>query len=85
MLASHCGAVTSTGNDEMSVFQTLSTGNIGQLAAPGSGVPAETAAPGSITPSPTAIRVSTSPAVTGVLNDRPNIICPGPPYCAPGG
>ena len=40
MLASHCGRWTSTGSEEMSVFQMLSDGNIGHPGAPGSGVPA---------------------------------------------
>ena len=45
MLASHAALCASTGSDEMSVFQTLSAGNIGQLEAPGSGVPAEAVGP----------------------------------------
>ena len=40
MLASHWALWTSTGSDEMSVFQMLSEGNIGQPGAPGTGVPA---------------------------------------------
>ena len=41
MLANHCAECASTGRLAMRVFQTLSAGNIGQPAAPGSGVPAE--------------------------------------------
>ena len=40
MLASHWALWTSTGRAEMSVFQMLSAGNMGQFAAPGTGVPA---------------------------------------------
>ena len=40
MLASHAALWESTGRLEMSVFQTLSAGYIGQLGAPGTGVPA---------------------------------------------
>ncbi len=41
MLASHCALIGLTGRFVMGVFQTLSAGNIGQLGAPGTGVPAE--------------------------------------------
>jgi hypothetical protein len=40
MLAIHSALWGSTGSWEMFVFHTLSAGNIGQLGAPGSGVPA---------------------------------------------
>jgi hypothetical protein len=38
MLRSHCALRGFTGSLAMSVFQTLSAGNIGQLAAPGTTV-----------------------------------------------
>ena len=58
MLASHSALWGSTGRSAMGVFQTLSAGKMGQLGAPGSGVPAEaTAGP------PTAVRPSHSMAV----------------------
>src|ERR1700722_4694669 len=41
MLAIHSALWGSTGSWEMFVFHTLSAGNIGQLGAPGSGVPAD--------------------------------------------
>src|SRR5271170_4902703 len=41
MLASHAALWESTGSPVMGVFQTLSAGNIGQLGAPGTGVPAD--------------------------------------------
>src|ERR1700677_251245 len=41
MLAIHAALWGSTGSWEMLVFQTLSAGNIEQLGAPGSGVPAD--------------------------------------------
>jgi hypothetical protein len=41
MLASHAALLGLTGRPEMSVFQTLSAGNMGQLGAPGTGVPAD--------------------------------------------
>jgi hypothetical protein len=40
MLASHCALCASTGSDEISVFHTLSDGNIGHVPAPGTGAPA---------------------------------------------
>jgi hypothetical protein len=40
MLASQAALCELTGSREMSVFQTLSAGNIGQRAAPGTLVPA---------------------------------------------
>src|SRR5579864_4299507 len=40
MLDSHAVLWALTGSDEISVFHTLSLGNIGQAPAPGSGVPA---------------------------------------------
>ena len=58
MLASHSALWGSTGRSAMGVFQTLSAGNIGQLGAPGRGVPAE-ATPGP----PAAVRPSHSMAV----------------------
>ena len=44
MAASHCALCGSTGRLAMGVFQTLSAGNIGQLGAPGNGVPADATA-----------------------------------------
>src|SRR5208282_4912452 len=41
MLASHSALCGATGKFAMGVFQTLSAGKTGQLAAPGTGVPAE--------------------------------------------
>ena len=41
MLASHAALCGSTGRLAIGVFQTLSAGNIGQLGAPGTGVPAD--------------------------------------------
>jgi hypothetical protein len=41
MLASHCAECVLTGRLAMLVFQMLSAGNVGQPAAPGSGVPAD--------------------------------------------
>jgi hypothetical protein len=41
MLAIHAALWGSTGSWEMLVFHTLSAGNIGQLGAPGNGVPAD--------------------------------------------
>ena len=45
MLASHAVLCELTGRFAMGVFQTLSAGNIGQLGAPGTGVPGD-ATPG---------------------------------------
>ena len=55
----------------MGVFQTLSAGNIGQLGAPGNGVPADAtpgAAPPTVRPSHT-IAVTTN-AIVGLLTRR---------------
>ena len=41
MAASHCELCGSTGRFATGVFQTLSAGKIGQLGAPGDGVPAD--------------------------------------------
>ena len=59
MLASHCALCGSTGRFAMGVFQTLSAGNMGQLGAPGTGVPAD-ATPGraTLTPMPRPITVA---------------------------
>ena len=44
ILASHCVLCGFTGKFAIGVFQTLSAGNMGQLAAPGTGVPADATA-----------------------------------------
>ena len=52
MLAIQAALFGSTGRFAMGVFQTLSAGNIGQLGAPGTGVPAEATAGATLTVSP---------------------------------
>ena len=59
MLASHAALWESTGRPEMSVFQTLSEGNISQLGAPGTGVPAAAG--------PTATRLSPVPVTAASI------------------
>jgi hypothetical protein len=48
MLASHAALEPLTGSPEMFVFHTLSAGNIGQLAAPGTLVPVAGAGAGAL-------------------------------------
>jgi len=65
MLESHAALWESTGRPEMSVFQTLSEGYIGQLGAPGRGVPAAAglAAATVASPQPTATTAVMASAV----------------------
>ncbi len=71
MLASHCALCGSTGRFAMGVFQTLSAGNMGQLGAPGTGVPAD-ATPGRATlaPMPRPITVAATNAAATPLCRR---------------
>ena len=52
MLASHVALCGLTGRFAMGVFQTLSAGKMGQLGAPGKGVPAEARTGGPIATRP---------------------------------
>ena len=77
MLASHAALLGSTGKSAMAVFHTLSAGNIGQLGAPGTGVPAEavvgdtpTARPSHITPAATN---ATGPAILCRRTNAPSL------------
>ena len=67
-MAALCG---STGRPEMSVFQTSSAGNMGQLGAPGTGEPAD-ATPG-VTPivSPSHVTAPATNAASAPLSRRP--------------
>ena len=80
MLESHAALWGSTGRPEMSVFQTLSEGNIGQFGAPGTGVPAlagPMSATGASPASPTTTAANTPatrdvhPVPMVVIRDRP--------------
>ena len=70
MLASHCGLWTSTGSDEMSVFQMLSDGNTGQFAAPGTGVPARAGDDSNVADALHSTRTDKDNAATGPERDR---------------
>ena len=77
MLANQAALFGLTGNSAIGVFQTLSAGNIGQLGAPGTGVPAE-ATEGT---TPTERPGPTNPAATNAT--RTAVLCrplaPPPP------
>src|ERR1039458_9186497 len=71
MLASHSALCGSTGKFAMGVFQTLSAGNMGQLGAPGRGVPADaTSGVATPMPSPSPITAAATNVTAGPLFHR---------------
>src|SRR5580693_9324543 len=77
MLDSQAALWASTGRPEMSVFHTLSAGNIGQAGAPGTGVPADAAPVDTDRVSPTPATATAVAAVSLAIHECATSPTPG--------